>query len=214
RTRPSPSNGARGPRDSPEGEQRTSTPRSLPPCPPIIPTTATHTRVIAPNRWPVGELAEPPRPRLKRVIARLLIRRRVKVSAPNIAQDAKGDPLAHTSDGAQSGLRRSTESDTIGRRQRTAEAGNQKLGVNVIRTKCCHEAALRERVYRLVTCCFGLEERLRCPPMPAGAFCYPASDFKDASGPGGAFFCAFPRRRIGCSCDHCSINSLGISAHS
>src|SRR6516162_6766262 len=107
--------------------------------------TATFARIWGANRRAIGELAESPRPRLKGVVTRLHIGRRVKVSAPNIAQDAKGDPLTHTSNGAQCALCRSAESSTIRRRKRTAKARNQLLGINVIRTRCCHEAALRER---------------------------------------------------------------------
>src|SRR5262249_16953215 len=76
-------------------------------------------------------------------MARLLIRRRMKIGAPYVPQGAIGDPLARTNDSVQGALGRSPKSSAIGRRQRTTKAADQLFSIEV---RCCHGTALHERV--------------------------------------------------------------------
>jgi hypothetical protein len=78
-----------------------------------MPIAATGARIVGTDGRPGNELTTP----VARPHPSHMVLRRVKVSAPNVAQDAKGNPFANTSDGTQSALRRSAESGTIGRRE-------------------------------------------------------------------------------------------------
>jgi len=74
----------------------------------------TNARVVAADRLGAGKLRRPPRSDPKR-LPDSLVRRRMEVAAPYVAQNPVGDPLARARDLLESGCSGAAEVGTIRR---------------------------------------------------------------------------------------------------
>ena len=94
---------------------------------------APNTRIISADRWAIGELARPPRPDPDRVI-------RLRGRVEKMPLQRRNSPINAALTRARNARQRIqgsfAERLTIRRQERTCKAGNQRLGIKIVR--CCH----------------------------------------------------------------------------
>jgi len=132
---PGSSNAAPNSRGRAGGARRTSTSHRPEP----IAITATNTRIVAPDGFGAGKLRRPPRPTSHGVICLGWRMKILPLQRSNSPINATFTRARNTRQRIQGG---GAECLTIRRQERTSEAGNQRLGIEV---RCCHGTALRER---------------------------------------------------------------------